>query len=378
MEKIRVLVVDDSLFMRQAITKVISNDQIEVIDIAKNGKEAIEKAIELKPDIITMDIEMPVMNGLEAVREILKIQYFPILMLSTLTSEGANVTMEALSLGAIDFITKKSAFREIENLKEELIDKIITLSANSPFKNKLLRKKLLENMEKNKDDSEDYSHERIIQSTYPILKRNKPNTHEIKIMTIGISTGGPVALFDLLKTLPEDFPVPILIVQHMPPFFTKSLADRLDSICHINVKEAEDGDRLERGMCFVAPGGKQMGVNRRNQIVLSDLDPKRLFNPSANVLFESANEHFGKGVLALIMTGMGNDGTEGLKELSKNGAYIVAQDPETCVVSGMPKSAIDAKVVNEIVTLNNMPAFLCNLLGTKTSSAKLIKKEFVR
>ncbi|MCX6147572.1 MAG: chemotaxis response regulator protein-glutamate methylesterase [Candidatus Kapabacteria bacterium] len=372
-DKIRVLVVDDSSFLRTAISKFLTNEETEVVGTASNGREAVQKAKELKPDVITMDIEMPEMNGLEALKIIMKEIPTPVIMISTLTKEGADSTIEALSLGAVDFIAKKPAFSEVQGMKSEIVDKVTKIgkenknnqkrntsfSLTSPRNNDLTNKPSINLNEAKKSP--------FISRT--IGSKNKPNPNDIKIICIGISTGGPITLQHVIPYLSKSFPVPILIVQHMPPMFTKSLANRLDSLSELKVEEAKDGDRLIQGMVYIAPGGMQMRVNRFGKIVVNNIKPEaEIYEPSFNVLLESAIQAYGKGVLGVIMTGMGSDGTNLLSDLSKLGGYVIAQDPTTCIAYGMPSSAIKANVVDEIVSLDNIAQAICNVFKIKTIS----------
>jgi two-component system chemotaxis response regulator CheB len=368
-KKIKLLIVDDSIFMRQALAKIFSEPDIEVVGLARNGKEAVQMAAELSPDIITMDIEMPVMNGLEALREIMKTNPIPVLMVSTLTSEGAEATMEALSLGAVDFVTKKSNFTEMGSLKDELLSKVRNIASNSDIKNRLIRKRLLQKLQETQKARPSTEASTLVapavESRYEILQRKRPLPNEIDVVGIGISTGGPAALQEVFSQLPEGLPFPILIVQHMPPLFTRSLANRLNSLSKVNVKEAEHMDILQDGTAYVAPGGFQMTINKQGRIVISEEPKNMLFKPSADVMFKSVAEIFGSHSVGFIMTGMGNDGTEGLKLLSEKGGYVIAQSPDTCVVAGMPGSVINAKIANEIVPLREIPNVIAELGGKK-------------
>jgi two-component system chemotaxis response regulator CheB len=363
-KKIKLLIVDDSIFMRQALSKIFTQPDIEVVGLARNGKEAVQMAAELSPDVITMDIEMPVMNGLEALREIMKTNPVPVLMVSTLTTEGADATLEALSLGAVDFITKKSNFTEIGSMKDELLAKVRDIANNSDIKNRLIRKRLLQKIRE--------SHKPLVpkdtsviseRSQYEVLARKRPAGKEIDVVGIGISTGGPAALQEVFSNLPEGLPFPILIVQHMPPLFTKSLANRLNSLSPVTVKEAEDKETLQKGYAYVAPGGMQMTVDRFGRIVVST-EPNTLFKPSADVMFKSLAEVFGSATVGIIMTGMGNDGTEGLRLVSEKGGYVIAQSTESCVVAGMPSSVINAKIANEVVPLKDIPQVISEMAKT--------------
>lgn len=371
MEPIRVLVVDDSIFMRRTISKLISSEQILVVDTACNGREAIEKIIEHNPDIVTLDIEMPIMNGLEALKEIMENHPLPVLMLSTLTSDGADATIDALSNGAIDFITKKAAFTEMNSIKDELIDKILSIGKNSSIKNQLRRKSQLLNMKKNinkSDESDSSLSKKLIEKarqkgSQSSFKTSDNRPKDISIITIGISTGGPVALNELLSHLPGNIPVPIVIAQHMPPYFTKSLAERLNNSSKLNVKEAENGDKALPGWVYLAPGGRQMTINKRFLISIGD-DPKdELYKPSVNVLLGSVADSFSSNAVGIIMTGMGHDGRESAKKVKSAGGFMIAQDIDSCVVPGMPKSIIDNHLADEIHSLHDMPEAIASLFG---------------
>lgn len=353
-EKIKVLVVDDSFFIRQAITKMLESEGFEVIDTARNGKEAVEKALTLKPDVITMDIEMPVMTGLEAVKEIMNTFPIPIIMVSTLTTDGAEATIEALSLGAIDFIAKKPAFKEAESIKDELIQKVRTIGSSSELKNQFIRKRLLRRMQGKQQvevSPQIDVQEKIEKPHIPEIKQ-RPSQDDIKVIGIGISTGGPNALQEFIPKISASIPVPILIVQHMPPYFTNSLAKRLDSMSNITVKEAEDNETLRAGTAYIAQGGKHLIVNKFGKTIISDEPRHYLFKPSVDVLFYSLAENYGKKTLGIIMTGMGNDGQKGLAVVKNKGGYVIAQSPESCVIDGMPQSVIKANLADEILPLN--------------------------
>lgn len=367
--KIKLLIVDDSIFMRQALSKIFSEPDIEIVGLARNGREAVQMATELSPDVITMDIEMPVMNGLEALKEIMRTNPIPVLMVSTLTSDGADATLEALSLGAIDFVTKRSNFTEMSSLKDELLGKVRNIAKNSEIKNRLIRKRLLQKFQESQKVHQTATSVSIATpsettaQSFEVVKRKRPLSSEIDVVGIGISTGGPAALQDVFAHLPNTLPFPILIVQHMPPLFTRSLANRLNSLSAFNVKEAEHMDLLQNGWAYIAPGGFQMTLNKQGRIVISDEPRNMLFKPSADVLFKSIAEVFGSHTVGIIMTGMGNDGTDGLRVLSEKGGYVIAQSPETCVVAGMPGSVINAKLANEVVPLKDIPKVISELGG---------------
>lgn len=376
MDKLKVLVVDDSVFMRKTIAKIIETEEIEVIETAVNGKDAIEKVKLLKPDLVTMDIEMPIMNGLEALKVIMQECPLPVLMVSTLTSEGAEATIEALSLGAVDFITKKAAFTEMHSLKDELIGKILDIGNNATLRTQLRRRSQILQMRSSfrKDSSEDLnsfsianklaekSRKKTVEPKYTGT-RKRPLPRDVDMLVIGISTGGPVALNELFSHLPGGIPVPILIAQHMPPVFTKSLAERLNGISPLTIKEAEDGERVRSGFVYFAPGGKQMTINKRGLLAISEEPKDELYKPSVNVLINSVVQSYGRRSIGLIMTGMGHDGRDSLKGLHQTGGYVISQDIESCVVGGMPKSVIEAGIADEIHPLNDLAGVIASIFG---------------
>jgi len=366
MSDIRVLVVDDSYFMRQAISKILQSAGIEVVGEAKNGKEAVDLVSKLKPSIVTMDIEMPVMNGIDALKMIMKTHPVPVLMVSTLTSEGADSTIEALSNGAVDFITKKAGFKEMDSMKELLIEKVKSVGSNTSLSNHFIRKRLLNRMaSKSKDSYKKAATHKIKpsakESKFYINPKNRPNHYDISVIGIGVSTGGPPALHELLSHIPSNLPVPILIVQHMPAFFTKSLAERLDRASQLHVIEATDGDKLISGTVYIGKGGMQMSVNNHKRITITEEPKGELFKPSVNVMINSLVSAYGRNVLGVMMTGMGNDGYEGFREIDKQGGYIIVQDPSTCIVSGMASSVIDSKIANEVRNIEGIASSICNI-----------------
>jgi two-component system chemotaxis response regulator CheB len=370
MNKIRVLVVDDSFFMRKTISKILTTDEIEVIDTAVNGKEGVEKALKLNPDVITMDIEMPVMNGLDAVKLIMEKKPVPILMLSTLTSEGADATIEALSRGAVDFITKKSAFSEMNNLTDEIISKVKNISKSSSLKNRFSLPSGLTNRINTPFRSNLSESNQVIEpkktGIINKIRAKRPDSYDIHIIGIGISTGGPAALQEFIPKLPAAFPVPILIAQHMPPYFTKSLSVRLDSLSKISVKEAENGEKARSGCVYLAPGGRQMRINKRGMIEINDEPIGELYKPCVDILINSIVDSYRHFALGIIMTGMGHDGSIALKRLHDVGGYVISQDIESCVVGGMPKTVIDLNIASEIHPLNDLADAVTSLFNLKT------------
>lgn len=364
MSKIKILVVDDSFFMRKAISKILTTEETEVIGTACNGKEGIEKALMLKPDVITMDIEMPVMNGLDAVKGIMEKSHIPILMLSTLTTEGADATVEALARGAIDFVTKKAAFTEISSLADEIIGKIKAIVGNKSITTKIGRQLQLtrERLAQSKVDIKDKD-TKINRDSFKNLRRPDPSF--IHIVVIGISTGGPAALNEFVPKLSPKIPVPIVVAQHMPPYFTKSLADRLNSNSPMDVRELVNGERLLPGKMYICPGGIQTLINRNMVAILTDEPKQELFKPSVNVLLDSVIDSHNKNVVGIIMTGMGSDGARALKRLSGLGGYVISQDVDSCVVAGMPKAVLDLNIANEVHPLSDMADAINSLFNLK-------------
>lgn len=353
---IRLLLVDDSIFMRNAIKKMLSSPEIEIVGTANNGKEAIEKNIALTPDVILTDIEMPVMNGLEAIKQIMETNPTPIIVFSTLSKEGSVETIKAMEYGALDFVPKSSGSAvDISGVKDELTKKIIALGSNKFIKANLKAKL-----------SRSSKHP-INQEAKPVLKvqtaaampnyttsKLRPKHSDIKIVCIGISTGGPVALQEVIPGITANYPVPIIIVQHMPPHFTASLATRLNQTSAINVVEAEDGIDLKSGTVYIAKGGYQMLVTKQNKLQVTDKIKGELFNPSVNVMVNSVVDVYKEKAVGIIMTGMGNDGQIGLTNLNKAGGYVIAQSKDSCVVAGMPGAVIDNHIAHEIQPLNSM------------------------
>ncbi|MCT4564080.1 MAG: chemotaxis response regulator protein-glutamate methylesterase [Maledivibacter sp.] len=343
MSRIKVLVVDDSAFMRRILSDIInSHPDIEVIDTARNGEDALVKIEKLKPDVVTLDVEMPKMDGLDALQKIMENCPVPVLMLSSLTKKGADETIKALQFGAVDFIAKPSNIFKInvEDMRKHLLDKIIVASKVK------FRKKVLLNTSPRGE----------IRKTYPRKTRDlgvKKTTFK-KVVAIGTSTGGPRALQNLLPSIPKDIDAAIVIVQHMPSGFTKSLANRLDSICEISVKEAEHNDILLPGHAYIAQGGHHMVVVKENNQLKIHLDGGPTVSghrPSVDVLMGSIADTGIRNVIGVILTGMGADGAQGLKKLKENSAYIIAQDEESCVVFGMPKSTIKLGIVDKVLPI---------------------------
>lgn len=371
--KIRILVVDDSAFMRKVITDMVHlHKNIEVIDTAKNGQEAIEKVRLLKPDVVTLDIEMPIMDGLTALEKIMETTPLPVIMLSSLTKEGADATIRSLELGAVDFITKPSSVFKIntEDVKNELITKI-EMASKISMKTKNITKKIPDS----KKEKEDYTTK---SNTKPIaevnsfisdlgMKRGVGGNRIDKIVAIGTSTGGPRALQSVIPKIPGNVNASFIVVQHMPPGFTKSLAERMNTLSELNVKEAEHGDVLKPGWAYIAPGDYHLKLKRNGQdyvIQLSQDDLVSGHRPSVDAMMYSIADLKISNVVGVIMTGMGADGAKGLARVkSENKGFVIAQDEESCVVFGMPKSTIQLGCVDRVVTLTDIANEIIRAVG---------------
>lgn len=340
MNRIRVLVVDDSALMRKMIPQILGSDPgLEVVGTAMDGLFALKKIPELKPDVITLDMSMPRMDGIETLRHIVEDFGIPVIIVSSLATREAELTFQALELGAFDFVTKPqdAISVHINDIGEELIQKVRAAYDNPAARSKVRK---------------------IIPQSGKREKRPEGmKTTAVKLLAIGSSTGGPNALSYLLPQLPEDFPATIMIAQHMPAGFTEMFANRMDSCCRIKVKEARDGDMLIPGRALIAPGGRHLKVRKvplGSIAILSDSPCVNGHRPSVDVLFRSAAAEYGKDAAGLILTGMGTDGAEGLGEIMRQGGYTMAQDEKSCVVFGMPKAAIERNYVKEIIDLSEM------------------------
>lgn len=349
---INVLVVDDSAFMRKVITDILeSTGDIKVTGTAKDGFEALEKTRLLKPDVITLDVEMPSMDGMSCLKELQKITEAQVIMLSGLTKSGAQSTIEALEAGAIDFITKPTGLFEIsgEKKKKEIIDKI--RMAKRVGKTSVLDKT------------------RFVQREKAAFGENIQRNSKLEaIVAIGTSTGGPKALQEVIPYIPGDIPAALLVVQHMPPGFTKSLAERLNTLSGLLVKEAEEGDIVQPGYVYIAPGDYHMLLKKAKNGVLSltlTRDPAvGGHRPAVNVMMNSIAESGFQNVIGVIMTGMGADGSEGIANIKKlNNGIIISQDEKSCVVYGMPKAAVKTGIVDEVVPLKQIADVIVKNLG---------------
>ena len=350
---IRVLVVDDSGFFRRRVSEMLNADpRLEVIGMAENGQDAISKTAELKPDVITMDIEMPVLDGISATRRIMARTPTPIIMFSSLTTDGAKATLDALDAGAIDFLPKK--FEDIAKDREEA-KKLLCQRVYSVARQRvaLQKKPTVQSNLAAKTPSPVKSVTAPVSS--PKLAESK--TGKIKLLAIGTSTGGPVALQKVLIGLPANFPLPILLIQHMPGTFTPAFANRLDQLCKIKVKEAEDGDLLQAGTALLAPGGKQMRLEGRAgsaRIKITEDEAGFTYKPSVDETFKSIANVYSNDTLAVVLTGMGADGREGAKILKQKGSEIWAQDEASCVIYGMPAAIAQAGLATKILDLSDI------------------------
>ena len=374
---VKVLVVDDSSFFRRRVSEIINQDpSLEVIDTAQNGREAVDKALRLQPDVITMDIEMPVMDGISAVREIMAKCPTPILMFSSLTHDGAKATLDALDAGALDFLPKK--FEDIARDKEEAI-KLLQQRVKAIARRRLFMSAARPAPSSHLSTSSSPSSTSVVgqgftssralassaeravapaipaQSAAPVHFKKSGKSYQL--LAIGTSTGGPVALQAVLTQLPANFPYPILLIQHMPATFTAAFAARLNGLCQISVKEAEDGDLLRPGAAYLAPGGKQMmldgrGSNARIRII--EGNDKVNYKPCVDITFASLAKSHADKVLAVVLTGMGADGRDGARLLKEQGSTIWAQDEASCVVYGMPQAVAKAGIASESLPLDKI------------------------
>lgn len=352
-EKIRVLVVDDSALMRKLIPQVLQRDEsVEVVGTAMDGSIGLKKIEELRPHVVTLDLDMPRMDGIEMLRQITRKHHTPVIVFSAHTKQSASVTLKALALGAFDFVTKpeEAASGRIEEIATELAIKIKVAAASGAPK-------------------------MII--TVPTTRRKPPRTASqqrkpTKVVAIGVSTGGPNALQYLLSQIPEDFGGVILVVQHMPEGFTEMFAQRLNEASALEVKEAQSGDLLLAGRVLICPGNRHLKVRRMAHgdiAVLADQPRVNGHRPSVDVLFESVAQEFSKNAIAVLMTGMGDDGAAGMKMVLEAGGTTLAQSPDTCVVDSMPRAAIDRGYATRVISLPNLASVLLSKCSPEIPAA---------
>ena len=354
--KIRVLVVDDSSFMRSMLKRMIEKDaRFEVVDTAENGQDGVEKTQRLKPDVVTMDVEMPVMTGLDALSEIMRVCPTPVVMVSTLTEQGAKVTLEALEKGAVDFLPKalKDTDRNVLRSGDALYEKLVAASQAHVASTTPARPIT-----------------RDVTPSNPVAAKPLPSDGtklaQTTIVVVGSSTGGPKALNELITGLPESLHVPIVIAQHMPMEFTHALAVRLDGLSALTVKEAEHGEVLHPGTVYIAPGGQHTRVQSSEGRFVLDIQPDKgesLYKPSVDVLAESVHNLVGSNVLAVMLTGMGNDGAKAFTKLKNDGAHVIAQDEASSVVYGMPRAVVEMSGATEVLALDSIASRIAQLLS---------------
>lgn len=335
---IKILIVDDSAFMRKLLSDMFAAEpNFTVVDTARNGKDAFDKAKRLKPDVITMDVEMPVLDGIKALELIMSEAPTPVVMVSSLTRAGADATIRALELGAVDFIAKTAGpISSISAIKSELLIKCQAAAKVSVSRLAKIQDK---------------------KTIMSVLPQMAVNSNDDQIIAIGTSTGGPRALQEIITKLPGNLPCGIVIVQHMPPGFTKSLSDRLNSLSSLTVKEAEHNDVIKPGLVLIAPGDYHMTLEReggKRVIKLNQNSPIGGHRPAVDPLFESVANCYGKRAIGVILTGMGHDGAKGIQLIKQQQGFTIAEDQSTAVVFGMPKSAIELGVVDKVVPLHGV------------------------
>lgn len=371
---IRVLIADDSAFMRKVLSDLFNKQSdFEVAGTAINGKDAVDKVKKLQPDLLTLDVTMPVMDGLNALAIIMEENPVPVVMVSSATQRGADATIRALALGAVDFISKAGGpISKIDTISDELLDKCRSAAKAHVSKYRVSESKPIAYRPRIPDPPAKKQIE--VKRRTELVIGQKPTINKIpstaisttfnpsvatgkKLVVIGTSTGGPQALQTVITRLPGNLPCGVVVVQHMPAGFTKSLADRLNSISEIAVKEAEHDEVIKSGQVYIAPGDFQLRIapalNGERKIVLSKEPPVGNHRPAVNVMFDSAAQ-FGKDLVSVIMTGMGADGCIGMKKIKANGGYSIAQDEPSCVVYGMPKAVVDAGLADEVRPLTKI------------------------
>ena len=362
MDPIRVMVVDDSPFMRKALERMLQAPDIEVVGSARDGLDALEKIPQFDPDIVTLDIEMPRLDGLGCLKRIMAEMPRAVLMVSSLTQEGAQATLEALALGALDFIPKENslASASILQIQQDLQEKVRKLARSPRFR-------------KTRGALPPPAHPAHPGLPVPapapafqpppqaVARLGALSGPRAELLAIGCSTGGPKALQDLLPALPRTLPVPCLIVQHMPGTFTRAFAERLNGICQVEVREAAHGETALPGCVYIAPGGQHMLYRQRGAtgVIELSMEPSAsLHRPSVDVLFQSIADNSSRQVLAMILTGMGSDGTRGMVALKAKGAHTLAEAEESCIVYGMPRAAFERGCVDQVAPLQDMAAIL--------------------
>lgn len=384
---IRVLIADDSAFMRKVLSDLFNKEpDFEVAGTAADGKETVEKVKTLKPDLLTLDVNMPVMDGISALAIIMREQPTPTVMISSLTQKGTDATVKALGLGAIDFVSKMGgSISRIDAIEDEIISKCRFAAkanvraiggGNRPPVMKRIELPKRMGLKLDTDKKQEENTQGIFQKRQnPLLQRKEKaksteatifnHAGKNKLVAIGTSTGGPQALQKVITKLPANLPCGVVVVQHMPPGFTKSLADRLDQISAIAVKEAENDETIEPGHVYIAPGNYHMRISSgggSRKIVLGQDPPVGNHRPAVNVMYDSVAA-IGRDLVAVIMTGMGSDGCEGMKKIKAGGGYSIAQNEETSVVYGMPKAVVEAGLADEIQPLEDIAKAIVNAVN---------------
>ncbi len=355
---IKILIADDSIFMRKLLSDLFEEQpDFKVVGVAHNGKDAVEKTAQLSPDLLTMDVNMPVMDGLEALAIIMKEHPLPVVMISSMTKTGAEATLRALELGAVDFISKVSGtVSSIADIQNEILEKCRAAAAANwriSAKGKSIPVEVEEPPVPKVRPAE------LMSSPF---SKTVPGTGQQRLVAIGTSTGGPRALQQVITQLPADLPCGVVVVQHMPPGFTKSLSERLDSLSKVRVKEAEDNDLIEPGHVYIAPGNYHMQVKNQSgllRISLNQEPPLASHRPSVDVLFDSVAS-VGRRLTAVIMTGMGSDGARGMQKIKSAGGYVIAEDESTSVVYGMPKAVVDLGIADKVLPLPYIAGAIVN------------------
>jgi two-component system chemotaxis response regulator CheB len=333
-DQIKILIVDDSLLMQKVLVDLLQSDsQISVIGTARDGEEALQKIKTLQPDVVTLDIEMPRMNGLTTVRKIMQTNPLPVIMISALAQREAQLTLKALEFGAVDYVPKPSGpiSLNMDTVKDELITKVKTAASANIRQLKPQTQKIAPPKQKSRD----------------------------KLISIAASTGGPAAVAYILRNIPANTP-PILVVQHMQKGMTKLFSETLNQECKIQVKEAEEGDVAQEGLALIAPGGFHMIITEGGEINLSTAPPVNYVRPSADVTMKSAAKTYASKNIGVVLTGMGSDGAKGIEAIKKKGGVTIAQDKKTCAVFGMPDAAIKTGCVDFVTSLESIPKQIIN------------------
>lgn len=353
MSKVRVLVVDDSAFMRYTISHHLSTQaDMEVVGLASDGVEGVEQVEALRPDVVTLDVEMPRLDGLSALRQIMAKHPVPVVMMSSLTKEGAAITVEALTVGAVDFVTKPSQSISVHQVLGELAEKVRQAArarVRAPGSGAAPRA-------------------RVAPAPAPAGARVE------RLVVIGSSTGGPGALREVIGRLPAGLPAGVVVVQHMPPNFTRSLAERLDELSAVPVKEAVAGDRVQVGQVLLAPGGLHMTLNRNGDIQLADGPTVNGVKPAVDVTMMSAAAAFGERVLAVILTGMGHDGRDGSRAVKQAGGRTIVQDEATCIVYGMPRSVVEAGLADVVLPIDQIADGISQALSQPAPKSRIVRQ----